>query len=106
MIEANNAGQDARAREENICLFLEYDTISTNSGGPVSPFRFLLQLNHQQGVMSLIAVPSSPAKGNKWALRIAAPVVGITLLVVAFWFWGGFSSSSPVSLGQFYSVAP
>ena len=40
------------------------------------------------------------------ALRLGAPVVGITLLVVAFWFWGGFSSSSPVPLGQFYSVAP
>jgi HlyD family secretion protein len=56
--------------------------------------------------MSLIAVPSSESKGNKWALRIAAPVVGITFLVIVFWFWGGFSGSSPVSLGQFYSVTP
>src|SRR5947207_12699470 len=56
--------------------------------------------------MSLIAVPSSPSKGNKWALRIIAPVAGITLIGIVFWLSGAFSSSSPVSLGQFYSVSP
>src|SRR3954465_10992634 len=56
--------------------------------------------------MSLIAVPSSPRQGNKWALKVGMPVAGIAVLAIIFWMSHGFSGSSPIVVGQFYSVVP
>lgn len=56
--------------------------------------------------MSLIAIPSSPAKSKKWGLTAAAAAGAIVLIGLAVWMTRGPAPGSAGMMGQFYTVVP